>query len=84
MTSEAGNAGTIAPLPTWAYWLCVALCAGLPVMCVSGVVPLPWDAVLASVNAALAALIGVTRPAGSAERVALAASKRKTEPPPVA
>lgn len=78
MTSEAGNVGTIAPLPMWLYWLCVALCAGLPVMYVAGVVPAPWDSVLAAVNAALGALIGVTRPAGATERVAL---KRKTEPP---
>lgn len=82
MTAESQTPGTIAPLPVWAYWLCVALCAGLPVVYVAGVVPVPWDAVLAAVNAALGALIGVTRPAPAAERVALAAAKRRTEPPP--
>ena len=68
MTAESPSPGTIAPLPVWIYWTCVALCTGVPVLYVAGVVPPPYDAILAAVNAALGALIGVSRPVPTAEK----------------
>lgn len=80
MTAEPTSPGTVPPLPPWLYWTFLALAAGIPTILVSGVVPTPWDAVLAAVNAALAVLTGTSRPSPTAERVALAAKRRSERP----
>lgn len=82
MTHEAPQSGLAPPLPAWAYWCCMALAAGIPVLLMARVVPIPWDAILAAVNAALAVLTGTSRPAGQAERQAAAAKRKSLQPPP--
>lgn len=68
MTTEPKTQGSVPPLPPWCYWTILSLAAAIPVVLVGGIVPAPWDTVLAAANAAFAVLTGTTRPSTAAER----------------